>query len=791
MSEEGKLKSKISDLEARIQYLEGINRLSLDALDKAANLGDFQTSINKLHSSSLILNETRARVRTLIHFEADAFYRVDESNSEFYLDECSPVEYRSLFLDEVDELIESGTFAWAIREQRSIFVSTRDQKKKILLHVIATSSRVRGMFVGILTHGEMDAPLVSLSLMSIILRYSANALESFELYSMIKTINTNLEKTVEDRTKELQYQLNFENLVARFLTSFIDIPAGETVSTIHETLGSIAKFTSAKQHFILFFEDNSDLVKCITELELQLPVKNSYFSLKFDKNIIDRNEFPYILKRITELESFFIPNASRLPSYASNEKSFFKSMNIKSVVIVPMVSGNSLAGFFGFGFSGMKGNWSVDIGGLLKIVGEIFIIALNRVKMKMALQNSQEQLRHAQKMEALGRLAGGVAHDFNNILTAITISSEVSLLSPEINDSTAHKLKDILKAAERAADLTRQLLVVSRKQIIKPIILDAGIIAIELNKMLSRLIPEDIVISLKLEKHLPPIKADSGQFEQILLNLVVNARDAIVDNPQPFADKNIVISISKVMLENSDISRNIIPKAGKYLRIRVSDTGMGMDADTSSKIFEPFFTTKKEGKGTGLGLATVYGIVKQNDAEIMVDTGPGAGAVFSIYWPCALQASSETDAAPSDYVELMGDETVMLVEDDNDVRTSVQELLVSMGYTVIEAVNGEAALEKFCVFTGSIDILITDVMMPVMNGRKLADNFRKLVPDIRIIFTSGYSDDPLSITESLPPNTCFIQKPYSVNHFIKMVRQLLDEKKQLKIKESKKVKVKS
>jgi signal transduction histidine kinase len=761
------------DLESRIQYLEDINRQTLDALDQAAQLGDFQTSINKLHSQSLILEEVRARVLTLVPFEAVAFYLVDEATSEFYLENCSPGDYRPLIQSEVDNFIDNGTFAWAMREQRPLFLPAADRSKKILLHVMTTSSRVRGMFVGVLTHGEMDVPLISLSMLSIIFRYSANALESFELYNMIKTMNANLEQMVEKRTGKLQYRLKFENLVSGISASFVNIPPEKIINTIVDGLRAITQFVGASNYFISFFEENDDLTCCIESLPYaSTPAPADAFL------ITKADEFPDFAESFKKKKSLFIPNISCLPDPGGMGKGFFSSIGAGSAVVIPMISGGVSAGFFGFVLNEAESRWADEIDRLLIIVGEIFINALGRVKTEIDLQNSREQLRHAQKMEALGQLAGGVAHDFNNILTSIIIASEVSLASPGVQDKIALKFREILKSAERGSNLTRQLLAISRKQIIKPRLLDVGNIIFELNKMLTRLISEDIEIILESAQNLLSIKADPGQVEQVLINLAVNARDAISDNPSAGAEKKIHISVSSTELGEDAIIQNIVPRQGAYILIRVSDTGMGIEKEIINRVFEPFFTTKNEGKGTGLGLATVYGIVKQNEGGITVESEPGRGTTFCVYWPAVNTTAVEMEKPAVVKFKTGGDETILLVEDDETVREAVEDYLLAVGYTVITAQNGKTALEIAESHEketgGTVHLVLTDVMMPEMNGRELADIMRKRLPGIKIVFTTGYSDDPLSITENLPPDSRFIQKPYSVRELSKLIRDLLD-----------------
>lgn len=586
-------RTRVAQLEERVRYLENINRLTLDALDQAARLGDFQISINKMDSASNILQETYARILTLIPFEAVAFLLVNEQNSEFYLADCAPMVMDRFIRDNVDRLVENGTFAWAVREKRPIFVSSGDNSKKLLIHVLSTASRTRGMFVGILPHGEKDVPLVSLSLMSIILLHSANALESFELYGMIKDINQNLEKAVAERTQELQ--------------------------------------------------------------------------------------------------------------------------------------------------------------------------------------QSQEQLRHAQKMEALGRLAGGVAHDFNNILTSITIASEVSMANPHLPDDVGRNFREILDTAERASNLTKQLLAMSRKQASQPRILEVDAVMADINKVLLRLIPEDIEITMEPDRGLPSINADPGQLQQVLMNLAVNAVDAIRHQEDP-KEKKITIRVSTIRVEAPEVERILVAEEGVYVLIHFRDTGTGMTDEVLQRVFEPFFTTKDEGKGTGLGMATVYGIVKQNNGGITVHSTPGQGTTFKIYWPAAESSKKDKSETTTDGGFPRGTETLLLVEDDLGVRGSIEQLLLTMGYTVLAAANGTDALELAAAYENTIHLLLTDITMPGMDGRELAREMIEKIPGLKVILSTGYVENFESISQSLPPNHSFLPKPYNVYQVTRMVRDVLDEK---------------
>ena len=394
------------------------------------------------------------------------------------------------------------------------------------------------------------------------------------------------------------------------------------------------------------------------------------------------------------------------------------------------------------------------------------------------LNNTRMQLYQAQKMESIGTLAGGVAHDFNNILTVIRGHAEMGLMTAA-EDSREHKdFLAIEKASEKAKQLTYQLLAFSRKQRISPTKLIVNNVIQELSKMLRRLIGEDITINTSLSGKLVPIQADQGQIEQIIINLMVNAADAISDCSAT-KPKIITISTSNITLDYDFTSTHPGSKVGMYLLLEIADTGKGMDKKTMEHIFEPFYTTKAQGKGTGLGLATVYGIVKQNNGYIDVDSVPGKGTTFKIYWPRieAFQeetAPQEEDRRPQ---PAGGSEVILLVEDDSIIRNITCKHLQQAGYTVIEADNGADALEKAEKAPTSIDLLFTDMVMPVMSGRELAKRIADIYPTIEILYTSGYFDDRAWGNDSPIPEEKFIDKPYDQNELLKRIRQLLDSRK--------------
>ena len=393
----------------------------------------------------------------------------------------------------------------------------------------------------------------------------------------------------------------------------------------------------------------------------------------------------------------------------------------------------------------------------------------------------EKQLRQAQKMESVGVLAGGVAHDFNNLLTVINGRADIALLGMDEASSLYKHINEIKKAGKRAEKLTHQLLAFSRKQIYQPKVVDLNKIIFQLNNMFQRLISENIKIKLHINDDMPPIKADSGQIEQILINLVVNARDAIMEKSEHDSKMEITIETGQTIIDDESVEKLPGAKKGNYVYFSVSDTGAGMDHETRDNIFEPFFTTKPEGKGTGLGLATVYGIVKQNKGFVYVDSELKKGSSFKVYWPVSdtWEQNFETISDQSASI-LKGDETILIAEDNEGLRLFAKEALVKMGYRVYEAANGKKAveLEKFIRIEEKrkIDLLLTDMIMPEMGGSELADLLIKENPDLSVLFTSGYTDNQIVHNGKLKSKLNFIQKPFTIQALSEKIRQVLESK---------------
>ena len=380
----------------------------------------------------------------------------------------------------------------------------------------------------------------------------------------------------------------------------------------------------------------------------------------------------------------------------------------------------------------------------------------------------EQQVRQRLKMEAIGKLAGGLAHDFNNLVMVIKGNSEIlsSVVGP--NEAQRRNIEQIGKAADRAASLTRQLLAFSRMQVLQPRVLDLNAIVAEMGKMLPRLISESIEFVFAPDSTLGRVKADSGQLEQVILNLAVNARDAM---PQ---GGKLVIETKNFNMDEESASRHQPAKPGQYVLLTVSDTGHGMDAETQSHIFEPFFTTKSQGKGTGLGLATVYGIVKQSGGFIWVYSEPGQGTTFKIYLPRVDEPLESTVPNQEKIVTVGGTETLLLVEDEEPVRELMRAFLQKNGYTVLEANNGLDALRAAERHIGTIHLLVTDMVMPKMGGWELADRLAVERSGLKVLYLSGYSEHKVAADTNRNWRGSFVQKPFSMDVFGRKVREVLD-----------------
>jgi signal transduction histidine kinase/ActR/RegA family two-component response regulator len=440
-----------------------------------------------------------------------------------------------------------------------------------------------------------------------------------------------------------------------------------------------------------------------------------------------------------------------------------------SIALVPIRNKDSIIGLIQFN-DHRKGCFSREAVEQLEGIASHLGAALLRKQAELEKTKLEEQLQHAQKMESVGRLAGGVAHDFNNMLSVIIGHGNLAMMQLDPSHALHANLEEILKAAERSADLTRQLLAFARKQTIAPKVLNLNDIVAGILKMMKRLIGEQISLVWNHEEELWPVKVDPSQIDQILANLCVNASDSIAELGK------IILETRNCVVDEGYCACNADFVPGEYVRLSVSDTGCGMSRETQNRIFEPFFTTKDLGAGTGLGLATVYGIVKQNRGFINVYSEPGLGTTLTIYLPRYLGKTDHLHAAAALQGYPRGYETILLVEDEPAILNVVMMILVKQGYTVLPARNPGEALRLAREHADEIHLLLTDVVMPEMNGLDLAIELQQLFPHIMHLFMSGYTADIIAQNGVLDQGLQFIHKPFSLPDLAAKVREVLDSK---------------
>jgi|GEM_PF-1576686 len=560
--------------------------------------------------------------------------------------------------------------------------------------------------------------------------------------------------------EQLEYRSAFENLVAELSTHFVSLAHEDVDTEITTSLTKLADFAGADGGYVMFFSaDRSTLSAThISRFE------GSEARLEATQNL-PVAAMPWWMGQLLDGRVVAIESVSTLGPEAAIEKAIIEAQGVRSLIDVPLRFGGEVVAVLGFWSGQDHRPWHGDEIKLLRMVGQVFVSALERRRADLALEASNAQLRQAQKMEAIGRLAGGIAHDFNNMLTGILGFAQ--LLSDSLeNDPRAADVDEIIRTSERAAALIRQLLAFSRKQVHQPRVLQINETIAESQRMLSRVIGAHIELVVRLGPELGLVSVDPIQLDQVLMNLAANASDAMPDGGL------LTVETANRTWGRPESGERFELPAGDYVVLTVSDTGTGMSPETRDRVFEPFFSTKEEA-GTGLGLATVHGIVKQWGGHITVYSELGVGTSLRIYLPRVNGAPEPTSERETVGAIVGGNETILLVEDEDVVRALAKRLLVAKGYTVVEANSGARALEV--ADTSNFDLVLTDVVMSGINGRELCEQLRQARPELRCLFMSGYAEDVVVHQGALEPGRRLVQKPFSAVELTRAVRRALDE----------------
>jgi len=686
-----KLQTKTSTkyLEERIQYLEEVNRFTLDILEMAASLGDFQPSINKLQEPSVILKETRSRVQRLIPFQTLAFYLIDDADNSFALASCKPTRDKTFLQNEVDFLIDNGTFAWTLRERRSVIVSTKDYERQLLLHAMATSARVRGMFVGLMEKDTTNIPDTALSLLSIILLNSSNALESFDLYKMIREISKSLEKK--------------EN----YRTLFEAAPDGVEVLDVR---GNVVDCN--KTHQVLLRRSKDKIIGNHTS-EFFSPDTRGFFEQKFQV----LKDTGYVEGEVELVSS----DGSAIPVWRK-EKAIY--------------NGNG------------------------EFVGSvIYNRDISSLKQAEEQKRSLEaRLQRAQKMEAIGTLAGGVAHDLNNILGGIVGYPELLLMQLSESNPLRKPLMTMQESGQKAATIVQDLLTLARRGVPTAEVVNLNDTITEYLKSPEheklRLYHPDVEVDVTLEPNLLPILGSPVHLSKTIMNLVSNAAEAMNNGG------TISISTQNRFIQGHFKGFETIEE-GEYVTLTVSDTGVGIAARDVEKIFEPFYTKKVMGRsGTGLGMAVVWGTVKDHRGYIDVQSNEGKGTTFTLYLPITRQEQVKDESLQSIEDYRGNGASVLVVDDVKEQREIASGMLKQLGYSVISVSNGEGAVDY--MKEKSADLLILDMIMdPGIDGLETYRRILKLHPGQKALLASGFSETKLVREAQRLGAGAYVKKPYT------------------------------
>ncbi len=593
------------------------------------------------------------------------------------------------------------------------------------------------------------------------LETSAQGFSSAAGEARLVAVTRNVSERERNR-RIVERQFEMEKRVAALSRAFVDIDPSAIGEAIRTRLADAAAIAGAEYSWMYSVGPESDSdrrlyewVDASSEGERPAPPPARLSGLN------------WALPRLLAGEELNVARLGDLPPEAEVERAALQERGIRSLLGIPLLSQRRLIGFMGFETTTREQHWSKATVTLLRLVGEIFVSALRREQVAVELERSRGQLLQSQKMEAVGRLAGGIAHDFNNHLAVMLGNARYVLAEMEGRPELREALGDLQRSAEHCAQLTRSLLAFSRRSPVRVQVIEVADVMAGVAELVKPLLPSSIQFEVHPGEPDNFVEADPTQLRQVLVNLLVNARDAMPEGGK------VVARARRRCIDSADASRLGLPRSGEYIELAVRDTGAGMCSETKSRIFEPFFTTKEMGKGTGLGLATAYGIVQQSLGGIEVESHPGAGTVFRVLLPRTADGPDEDPPSP-DADPLPGSETLLIVEDEPALRRLVARSLRSAGYRVLEATDGIEGLEVAEHEYGQLDLLITDLVMPRMGGTELAAKLQATLPELRVLFLSGHAEPTAPPASAVARAARFLQKPFATDALLAEVRLLLE-----------------
>ncbi len=573
----------------------------------------------------------------------------------------------------------------------------------------------------------------------------------------------------------------FQDVIATLSAHFVDLPPEQAQSGIEQALLTLGECLPADRTTLWVRLDDADLVQA-DHLQQSGRWSAPGVPALDQAEGFALQELPWLAEQLGKFETVYVALASELPPEAERERVYLARAGVNSAIFLPLVSRGALIGCLQIEAVSGRASWNRECRVLLRIVADLIVGLIERKRTDDSLTRSRQRLAHTQRLEVVGRLAGGIAHDFNNFLTAIIGYSDLLELELDASDPSLEEVHEIQHAADRASSLIEQVLAFSRRQAAVPRVLDLNMVVADTDKILRRVIGEEVLLVTELAGELGSVLADAGRLEQVLVNLVVNARDAMPGGGTlSIATRAVRVDRSaSVTGERSDAPPCAVPPGvpeGEYAVLSVHDTGVGIDEATRQHLFEPFFSTKGPGMGTGLGLAMVATIVTESSGYIVVESSPGQGAAFHVLLPVVHEpgdsALAREDGSRAPFMP-RGEETILLVDPDPPVRHLLRRILESLGYGVLEA-SDAASAETICRRSqGRIDLLITDLALPRLSGREVVERVVNLSPGTRVLFTSGYPSEMIEEAGIHGPDTQLLEKPFSRSALASKIRQTLE-----------------